>query len=161
MKNFKKEYRDLEQQVLRCLKDKINNSNTISSHTNQKCLKVNIFDYTELAIINDHLTFLDENGLHYSIFNGDANLEDLIDILNQTDNIKIWYQSQFENDNLGDEINPNATFKELSDNIQYVYEYLDVADSLVRERVFQELANRSNVDYSEIYEKWINYNFSL
>ena len=84
MANLKRQYRDLEMRVLAELRDEINNSRVYSKHFNGKCIKVNIFDYTELAIIHDSLTFLDDRGYHYSIFNGDCNLEDLIDILNKS-----------------------------------------------------------------------------
>jgi len=80
--NFKTQYRNLEQRVFRELRNKVENSKVKSKHINEKCIKVNLFIYEELAIINDHLTFLDCNGLHYSIQNGDYNLEDLIDVLN-------------------------------------------------------------------------------
>lgn len=83
MKNLKKQYRDLQMRVFAELRDKINGSNVYSKHTNEKCIEVNVFDYTELSIINDRLMFLDDKGYHYEIFNGDCNLEDLIDILNK------------------------------------------------------------------------------
>ena len=82
MENFKKQYRDLEQKVLANIRYRISVSKEYSKHLPVKCINVNVFDYTELAIINDHLTFLDNKGLQYSIWNGDCNLEDLIDILN-------------------------------------------------------------------------------
>ena len=81
MENFKKQYRDLETKVMRQLRDKIEASNYTSKHIYGKSIKVNVFDYTELAVINDRITFMDDNGLHYSLF-ADASLEDLIDILN-------------------------------------------------------------------------------
>jgi hypothetical protein len=80
MRNFKKEYRDLEMSVHAQLRNMINESNYISKHTNQKAIQVNVFDYTELSIINDRLTFLNNGGYHFSIY-ADASLEDLIDIL--------------------------------------------------------------------------------
>ena len=80
--NYKKQYRDLEMIVKRELRDKIEASDYISKHINEKAIKVNVFDYTELAIINDRLTFMDDKGYHYSI-DADATLEDLIDILNK------------------------------------------------------------------------------
>ena len=79
--NLKKEYRDLEMKVLSSLRDAINKSNYESNSIQAKAIKVNVFDYTEMAIINDQLTFLDADGLHYSVF-ADASLEDLIDIIN-------------------------------------------------------------------------------
>lgn len=82
MSNLKKQYRDLETKVLGSLRDAISKSKYSSKHlANEKALEINVFDYTELAIVNDELTFLDNRGLHYSIWNGDAELEDLIDIL--------------------------------------------------------------------------------
>jgi len=77
---YKKRYRDLEMEVCSSLRDAINNSSKESKFVNTKALKVNVFDYVEIAIINDRLTFLDSNGLHYSVF-ADCSIEDLIDIL--------------------------------------------------------------------------------
>lgn len=72
-------------------------------------------------------------------------------------NIKKWYQLTFKDDELGKEINPNLTFEELKENLPNVYDYLNVDDSIIRERVFAELALRMNVDYNYIYNKWLNY----
>ena len=82
MKTLKKQYRDLEMRVLSELRDKINNSDIYSDHVQEKCTKVNVFDYTELAIVDDKLVFLDDKGYQYSLWNGDCDLEDFIDILN-------------------------------------------------------------------------------
>ena len=81
MENFKLQYRNLEQRIIRELRDKVESSKHISKHLDEKSIKVNAFDYTELTIVNDRLTFLDSKGYHYSLF-ADCNLEDLIDILN-------------------------------------------------------------------------------
>ena len=81
MENFKLQYRNLEQRIISELRDKVESSKHISKHLNEKSIKVNVFDYTELTIVNDRLTFLDSKGYHYSLF-ADCNLEDLIDILN-------------------------------------------------------------------------------
>lgn len=81
MRNLKKEYRDLEMSVLASLREKIKKSTQESKHMNTKVIPVNVFDYTELAIINDRFTFLDSKGLQYSLF-ADCTLEDLIDIIN-------------------------------------------------------------------------------
>lgn len=80
--NFKKAYRDLEMQVFSALREAINNSDVISTHMNQPVILVDVFDYTELAIIHDRLTFLDANGMQYSVW-ADCSLEDLIDILSK------------------------------------------------------------------------------
>ena len=84
MKNLKRVYRDLEMRVLSDLRDRVNNSNIYSKHiTQEKCIEVNVFDYTELVIVNNQLIFLDDKGYSYSLWNGDCNLEDLIDILDK------------------------------------------------------------------------------
>ena len=82
MTNYKKAYRDLETSVMHQLRHLINHSEYISKHTNTKALKVSLFDYQELTVIHDKLTFLDKFGLEYSLF-AEANLEDLIDILSE------------------------------------------------------------------------------
>ena len=80
MSNHKKNYRDLEMSVFFDLRDRIENSPYTSKHIQGKAIEVDMFGYTELAIVNDRLTFLDNDGMHYAIF-ADASLEDLIDIL--------------------------------------------------------------------------------
>jgi hypothetical protein len=80
--NFKKQYRDLEMRVHNELRTKIQKSKVTSKTHDTPVIKVNVFDYTELAVINDKLTFLDAHGYHYSIY-AEASLEDLIDILNK------------------------------------------------------------------------------
>lgn len=77
--NIEKQYQDLEQKVINELKNKVKNSEQISQYIDEKSINVNILNYRELTIIDGKLIFLDENGLHYSIFN--CNLKDLIDIL--------------------------------------------------------------------------------
>ena len=78
--NFKEQYQNLKQNIIFALEDKIKKSTYTSKHIEDKAIIVNIFNYTELAIINNTLIFLDENGLHYSLFNN-CNLEDLINII--------------------------------------------------------------------------------
>ena len=68
-----------------------------------------------------------------------------------------YYTSNFPTDELGLEINPEATFEGLFrilDNYGDVYEYIGVHDSLVRERVFDKLADVMGVDYEYIYNQW-------
>lgn len=69
--------------------------------------------------------------------------------------IKNWYVGKFTNDELGKGISQRATFKGLEDNVARVYDYLGVHDSIVRERVFEELSGRMNVPYKFIYDKWL------
>jgi len=70
--------------------------------------------------------------------------------------IKEWYKSEFTTDELADEINPTATFEELKNNLPNVYEYLNVYDSVVRERCFLQLSNRLGVDYDIVFNIWLD-----
>ena len=71
-------------------------------------------------------------------------------------NIKNYYLKAFPSDELGEEINANATFDGLFNNITEPYSYIGVADSIVRERVFDKLATLKGVPYSDIYNLWIS-----
>ena len=72
----------LEEDIKNALMSAIAESDiTSKTHSNQ-VIKVNVFGYTELGVINGELTFLDDNGYQYGIYT-DGSLEDLLDILNQ------------------------------------------------------------------------------
>lgn len=75
-------HNELEGEVLEALFNEIENSKLESKSVSTKAIKVNIFDYVELVIIDDELTFIDSRGLQYSVF-ADCNLTDLIEILNK------------------------------------------------------------------------------
>jgi len=73
-------------------------------------------------------------------------------------NIREYYLEAFPTDDLGNEINPDATFDGLFrelDNYGDVYGYIGVGDSIVRERVFEKLADILDCSYDEVYSKWI------
>ena len=73
-------------------------------------------------------------------------------------NIRTYYLENYPTDDLGTEINKEATFLGLYNeliNKRDVYEYLHVSDSLVRERVFDKLAKLLNEPYQYIYNLWI------
>ena len=84
--------------------------------------------------------------------------------------IKDFYLNNYPTDELGVELNEKATFLGLLDilNTQsvddsddyvcgydYIYGYIGVFDSIVRERLFSELANQLNKSYDYIYQLWI------
>ena len=72
--------------------------------------------------------------------------------------IKEYYLSNYPTDDLGNEIDENATFKGLFhilDTYEDVYKYIGIADSIIRERIFEKLANEMGVDYNEIYNQWL------
>ena len=41
-------------------------------------------------------------------------------------------------------------------NCQYVYEYLNVYDSIIRERLFEKLSLILNCEYEVIYQRWLS-----
>ena len=73
-------------------------------------------------------------------------------------NIREYYMENYPTDELGVEINPEATFTGLYTVLRIsgeVYEYIGVGDSLIRERCFERLAEIAGVSYDEIYSKWV------
>lgn len=74
--------------------------------------------------------------------------------------IREYYIANYPTDELGLEINPNATFLGLLAAIiredKDVYEYLGVSDSLIRERAFEGLAEATGFTYDTIYDLWID-----
>lgn len=71
------------------------------------------------------------------------------------DFIKDWYVQAFPHDSVGEDILPSATFEGLYSCLPDVYVYLGVYDSLVRERVFEQLALIKGLDYVDIYYGWL------
>ena len=73
-------------------------------------------------------------------------------------NMREYYLQNFPTDELGIEINENATFEGLFrvlDNYEDVYEYIGVGDSVIRERVFSRLSEIMGVTYDEVYSQWL------
>jgi len=73
--------------------------------------------------------------------------------------IKEFYLENYSSDELGNEIDENATFVGLLWTLQSkgdVYEFIGVVDSIIRERVFEELAKQLRVSYNTIYNLWLN-----
>lgn len=97
--------------------------------------------------------------LDMSGHNGLASAMGALDI-KQTDNVREWYALAFPGDELAVAINPSLTF---DDAIAAVptgdgfYTALgDAADSLLRERIFEELCNRYGYTYDEVYDSWLH-----
>jgi hypothetical protein len=73
--------------------------------------------------------------------------------------IREFYVKNYPSDDMGDGINPTATFAGLLNQLIIggdVYEYLNVYDSIIRERLFEGLANELNVKYEYVYNLWLN-----
>jgi len=72
--------------------------------------------------------------------------------------IKDWYTKEYPSDDLGREMNGNATFSDLFetlDNYLDVFDLIGVSDTVIRERVFDKLADIMGVDYDYVYKQWI------
>lgn len=77
--------------------------------------------------------------------------------MRKNQSIKKWYLENYPDDEMGQEIKEHITFYglfETLDNYKSVYNFLGVYDSLIRERVFEQLAKIMGVDYEYIYEQW-------
>ena len=71
--------------------------------------------------------------------------------------IRQWYLAYFDDD-MGEEISDDASFEGLHEALQQgvdVYSYLDVFDSVIRERVFSGLSQFLDVDYKHVYDLWL------
>lgn len=82
MKNFKKEHDELENSVMNQLRQFVESSHRSSKHVSEKVIQVNVYDYVELTILHDRLTFIDSGGMQFSVYD-ECSLEDLIDIINK------------------------------------------------------------------------------
>lgn len=73
--------------------------------------------------------------------------------------IKSWYKKDYPDDELGEAINEKITFYDLFETLdrrKSVYKLLgDDIDSIVRERIFEKLANIMDVKYEYIYDQWM------
>ena len=72
--------------------------------------------------------------------------------------IREFYVKNYSTDDLGAGINPTATFPGLLNQLIVsgdVYAYLYVYDSIVRERLFEKLAEELEVSYEYVYNLWL------
>ena len=70
--------------------------------------------------------------------------------------IKDWYMKNYPTDDLGKELNDEVTFEDMwnEDYKKYdIYEVMGVGDSLIRERLFEHLAEIKGVTYDVVYRK--------
>ena len=72
--------------------------------------------------------------------------------------IREFYLENYPTDDLGLELNPTPTFAGLLNQLIVggdVYRYIGVSDSLIRERLFERLAEELNVKYDYVYNLWL------
>jgi hypothetical protein len=73
-------------------------------------------------------------------------------------NIREFYVKNYPSDDMGNGINPEATFDglwKILNTYGDVYEYLYVYDSIIRERLFEKLAANKGCEYDVIYQQWL------
>jgi len=71
--------------------------------------------------------------------------------------IKNWYKIRYSDDELGNSINKEVTFEHLFyalDCHADIYKFLGVGDSLIRERVFNKLAQLMGCDPKYVFDQW-------
>jgi len=76
-------------------------------------------------------------------------------------NVKAFYLDKYPTDELSQEIDENINFKmvfDCLDNYGNIYDLIGVGDSLIRERIFEALAEIMNVKYNYIYDQWLGDN---
>lgn len=75
--------------------------------------------------------------------------------------IKEFYIENYPTDDLGIEISDSATFDGLNkalDSDENVYDYIGIADSVIRERCFEKLSEILGCSYDDVYNRWlVNY----
>jgi hypothetical protein len=72
--------------------------------------------------------------------------------------IREFYLETYPTDELGLELNETPTFAGLLNQLIVggdVYRYIGVADSVIRERLFERLANELEVGYDYVYDLWL------
>ena len=73
-------------------------------------------------------------------------------------NIREFYLENYPTDDLGLELNETPTFAGLLNQLIVggdVYRYIGVGDSIIRERLFERLAEELNVKYDYVYNLWL------
>lgn len=79
-------------------------------------------------------------------------------MINENSNVREWYLSEYTEDEEGKNIKENITFYDVFyalDRYKDIYETIGDVDSIVRERIFQKLAEIMGVDYDYVYEQWL------
>ena len=73
--------------------------------------------------------------------------------------IREYYLEAYPTDELGLELNETPTFPGLLNQLIVdgdIYRYIGVGDSIVRERLFEKLADELKVSYDYVYNLWLN-----
>jgi hypothetical protein len=122
------------------------------------------YEYSpELSEENGEETFVNAKGKVREYKNGGGvKKRSLMSVAHLVDwkgeGIKKWYIRSYPTDDLGEELNDEATFTDLWNGIhnkENVYDIMGVGDSVIRERLFEYLSLIYDVEYSYVYNKWL------
>lgn len=152
--------------LYRVVKDPKGNGYCILKRVNEKDKFINDHSKETFATPEEAKAMLDKvDELHFMI---DESLkEDHLEDREKLDfNLKDWYLKEYPDDELGKELNSDITLKDVyvylsvyggDGNNEYkdLYDYIGVGDSIVRERIFDKIANILGVDYDVIYHMWL------
>lgn len=75
--------------------------------------------------------------------------------------VRKWYMEAYPNDEYGSELTPGVTFEQAYFSLMYgggdrFYNRLNVADTLIRERIFEKMTEIFHRDYDHFYDLMLN-----
>jgi hypothetical protein len=72
--------------------------------------------------------------------------------------IQSWYLNTFLDDAEGVSLKRNVTFAQAYNCLKSkedFYEFIGIADTIIRERIFEKIAELYEIDYSVVYNQWL------
>ena len=82
-------------------------------------------------------------------------------IINGKSRVRSWYIWRYPTDECGEDINWGITFYDVFECLKLggnVYTLLGADDSIVRERVFEQLSELMHCEYAYILQQWLHNN---
>lgn len=76
----------------------------------------------------------------------------------KNDLVKNWYVKAYPTDDLGTRITDTLTFEDIANAMKNgidFYEIVEVADSIIRERIFSKLSEVYGTTYDYWYDLWL------
>ena len=144
------------------VKSAIVNSNTLSEK--RKGFKESVEDNMENVVVppmeEEDIYDIDEPETVEEPVN-EVSEEEVVETSDEDElnsSVKEWYLNSFDVDNLGSEISENVTFGDVMRCLEEhndFYECIGVGDSVIRERVFEKLAEILNVEPLTVYYQWL------
>ena len=145
------------------VKSAIVNSNTLSEK--RKGLKESVEEDMENVVAppveEEDIYDIDEPETVEEPVNEVSEEEEVVETSDEDElnsSVKEWYLNSFDVDNLGSEISENVTFGDVMRCLEEhndFYECIGVGDSVIRERVFEKLAEILNVEPLTVYYQWL------